>query len=228
MSATPLHSGILLLPTIIIEAILGIATGIIMHRTGRYQELIWVGVILQTIGNGLFIHFGARSSITEIVIFQLIAGIGAGMLFTPPLIAIQALVSQDETATAISTLGFIRNLATACSVVIGGVVFQNGMDLQTTNLSHAGLSTEIVHDFSGGAAAANILVVNTIKDPLQQFAIKGAFAWSLRNMWIMYTCVSGIGIVASVFITKNFLSREHTETRTGLKKDQAPAPSPTA
>ena len=207
---------------------MGIAVGVIIHRTGRYQELIWIGPVLLTIGNGLFIHFQVSSSTAEIVIFQIIAGLGAGMLFEPPLIAIQALVSQDDTATATATFGFIRNLATSCSVVIGGVVFQNSMNLQAGKLMRAGLPMELSREFSGRAAAANVILISSIKDAGQQRAVKDAFAWSLHNLWILTTCISAVGIVASAFVTKDVLSKEHTETITGLKrekKDEASVPS---
>ncbi|KAL6720049.1 hypothetical protein ACLMJK_001970 [Lecanora helva] len=219
-SASPLRSGVLTVPFIVAEASMGIATGVIIHRTGRYQELIWAGIVLLTIGNGLLIDFDVSSSIAKIVIFQLVAGLGAGMLFEPPLIAIHALVSQEDTATATSTFGFVRNLATSCSIVIGGVVFQNGMDLQAPNLKRAGLSTDLVQEFSGRYAAANVMRIGTIQDPMQQIIVKRAFAWSLHNLWILTTCISAVGIIASVFITRDFLSKEHTETITGLVKEK--------
>ena len=221
MSAGPLRSGVLILPLIVSEAIMGIATGIIIHRTGRYRELIWTGVTFLTIGMGLFIHFGAATGTAELVIFQLMVGVPSGMLFEPPLIALQAEVSQDDTATATATFAFIRNLATSCSIVIGGVVFQNSMDMQFTQLRVAGLSTILTQAFSGHAAAANVMLVATVTDPLQNMVLKEAFAWSLRNMWILYTCVASLGVIASLFVTKQTLSREHTETKTGIKKEQS-------
>ncbi|HEU0048671.1 MAG TPA: MFS transporter, partial [Nitrososphaera sp.] len=43
--ASPLRSGILILPVIVTEATMGILTGVLMHMTGRYLEIIWVGTI---------------------------------------------------------------------------------------------------------------------------------------------------------------------------------------
>lgn len=57
---------------------MGIATGIIMHRTARYQELTRVGLIYVFLLTGLFAHFGAVSSLVEIVIYQLINGFRVG------------------------------------------------------------------------------------------------------------------------------------------------------
>ena len=217
--ASPLRSGTLILPMTITEACLAILVGVTIHRTGHYLPLIWAGVILITLGNGLFIHLGATSPTGEIFAFEVVAALGAGLLFEPPLIALQALVSQENTATATATLGFVKSLSTSLSIVIGGVVFQNGMELQGPKLEQAGLSANDTLLLSGKSAAANVMIVSSLTDPAQKLAVKTAFALSLRNIWIMVTSVAACGIIASVFIAKSVLSREHVETKTGLNLD---------
>ena len=201
---------------------MGIMVGFLIHRTGRYIEIMWVGTFLMTLGFGLFIHLNATSSVGEIVAFLFVAGLGSGLLFEPPLIALQAHVSQDDTATATATFGFSLNMAMSISIVVGGVIFQNSMQNRGSTLRAAGLTTDIVHKFAGDDAAANVMVISTIADAAQKLAVKEAFAWSLRNMWILYTCVSFLGIVASAFIEKRELSKEHVETKTGLIKKKNP------
>jgi hypothetical protein len=171
---------------------------------------------------GLFIQFKATTSLGTVVGIEIIEGIGAGLLFEPPLIAIQSMVSQDDTATATSTFSFVRSVGTCLSIVIGGVVFQNSMQLRGPFLQAAGLPTNLAQKFSGMDAAANVMLIRTIADPVHQLAVKEAFAWSLRNMWILCTSVSACGFVMSFFITKQHLKQEHTETVTGLKKEKVP------
>ncbi|KAL8754227.1 MAG: hypothetical protein Q9199_004495 [Rusavskia elegans] len=214
--ASPIRSGVLILPFILSETVMGIMVGLLIHRTGRYLELMWIGTLLMTVGFGLFIHLNVTSSLVEIVASQIVAGIGSGLLFEPPLIAIQAHVAQDDTATATATYGFTMNMAMSISIVVGGVIFQNSMQNRGSTLSAAGLSTEIVHKFAGDDAAANVMAISTVTDAAQKFAIKEAYAGSLRNMWILYTCVAFLGIVASIFLEKRELSKEHVETKTGL------------
>ncbi|KAL8649126.1 MAG: hypothetical protein Q9210_004586, partial [Variospora velana] len=176
-SASPIRSGVLTLPFILSETFMGITVGVLIHKTGRYLELMWFGTFLMTIGFGLFIHLDAASSLAQIIGFQVVAGLGSGLLFEPPLIAIQAHVSQADTATATATFGFILNLATSISVVLGGVIFQNGMRNRGAVLSAAGLSPELVQEFSGGDAAANVMAIAEIVDVAQQRVVKEAFAW---------------------------------------------------
>lgn len=221
LEASPLHSGVLVIPLTVGEALSGITVGILIHQTGHYLGVIRVGAAMCTLGTGLYIMFSATSSLAMIIGLQIITGIAAGLLFEPPLLALQALVSQEDTATATATLGFVRNLATSFSVVIGGVIFQNGMDMRVPSLTlpPVNLPSNISNTLTGGLAAANVMVVGTLMDPTQKMAVKEAFAWSLRNMWIFYTCVAALGAVASVFIHRHVLSKEHVETKTGLKKE---------
>lgn len=217
-----MRSGVLILPLVLAEAFSGMITGIIIHRTGKYLQLIWIGMALMTVGNGLFINLGASSTLGEIVGYQIVSGVGAGLLFQTPIIAIQAMVSQEDTATATATLGFIRNMATACSIVIGGVVFQNSMSKMKGSLLASGMSETLAEKLTGPSAEANIEYIKDIDNPAQVLAVREAFAWSMRNMWILYTCMSALGLVFSGFILKTRLNKEHVETVTGLNREKRP------
>lgn len=216
--ASPLRSGILILPMTVTEAAVDIMVGILIHQTGRYREITWAGVTLMTLGTGLYINFRTDTSVARIVGFEIIAGIGTALLFQAPLISIQNTVSQADTATATATLGFIRNLATSLSIVLGGVVFQNSMAARQSSLAAAGLSESVLEALSGDQAAANVEIIQTIQDAAQRQVVQDAFAWSLRNMFIMYTCVAAVAMVASAFIKQRHLSTEHTETKTGIQQ----------
>ena len=175
---------------------------------------------LLTLGTGLYINFSANTSLAQIFGFEIIAGIGAGLVFEPPLIALQALVKQDDVASATATLGFVRNLATSISVVVGGVVLQNGMDEQQTGLRSAGLPESLVASFSGRSAVGNIDLIGKVSDAAWRGRIEAAFADSMRDIWILNTAVCAVGFVATVFISKAVLSKEHTETKTGIREKE--------
>jgi EmrB/QacA subfamily drug resistance transporter len=92
LGATPILSGVYLLPTAIALSIFSICTGITIRKTGQYRPIIWFGMFMMTLGTGLFIDLGAHSSWAKIIIYQVIAGIGVGPNFQAPLIAMQSLV----------------------------------------------------------------------------------------------------------------------------------------
>lgn len=212
-----MKSGVLLLPLIIGQSIIEILAGSLINYTGRYREFIWVGTVFMTLGTGLYTVFGTHTSIAMIVGLEIIGAIGPSLLFQAPMVAIQNSVSQSDTAAATASLGFIRSVSMALSVVIGGVVFQNSMDAQQSSLAAAGLSDSVLKALSGSQAAANVGIPQTIKDSVQREVVLDAFAWSMRNMFILYTCLSAVAMVAGIFIKHRKLSTEHAETKTGIQ-----------
>ncbi|KAM0806633.1 putative MFS multidrug transporter-like protein [Seiridium cardinale] len=215
--ASPLRSGILLLPLIVVQAVCELVAGFMIHRTGRYREFIWAGAVLMTLGTGLYIIFGANTSTAVVIGLEIVGAFGPALIFQAPVVAIQNTVSQRDTAAATSALLFSRSIAMSLSVVIGGVVFQNSMDSRHSSLVAAGLSESVLEALSGSQAAANVGITQTIQDPSQRQAVLEAFAWSLRNMFILYTALAATTVVASVFIKHTKLNEEHKETKTGIQ-----------
>lgn len=213
---SPVRSGVLLIPLILSNAGTSLFTGIVIHKTGKYRQLIWAGTVFLCLGDGLFIMLDAHTPIPKVIGLTIIFGLGAGMLFQPPLIAVQARTKQADVATATSTLSFGRNISTAISAIVGGVVFSNSMDAQHNKLIRAGLPSSVLEMLSGKHAAANVGLANG----QYQDVVRSAFAAGMRNMWIVYTALAAVGVVSGLFVGEGSLSREHTETVTGIKNEE--------
>ncbi|KAL6885757.1 major facilitator superfamily domain-containing protein [Trichoderma evansii] len=213
---SPFGAGVLLLPLIVTQAVIEIISGILIDRTGRYRGITWAGATLMTIGTGLYITFGSGTSVAKVVGLQIFGGLGPALLFQGPIIAIQSTVSQADTAAATASLGFIRNLAMALSIVVGGVVFQNSMDSRQSTLVAAGLSQSLIEALSGSMAAANVGITRTIQDASQRQVVLEAFAFSVRNLFTLYACLAAVALISSIFIKHQVLKTEHTETKTGI------------
>jgi MFS family permease len=221
LEASPLRSGLLLLPFIVTGALAGVACGVVMHKTGSFRPIIWIGTLLLTLGCGLFIAFSATTSTATTVGFLVIGGLGSGVLFEAPLIAIQSQVEQSDVASATATLTFIRNIAVSVSTIVGGTIIQNSMDAQAGLLRNAGVPQHIRELLDGEHALANVMVPSTLgNNPAWELAAKQAFAYAMRNMWITYTVLAFLSFVASIFVESAVLGTEHVETVTGLKDDK--------
>ncbi|KAG9946338.1 putative major facilitator superfamily transporter, partial [Aureobasidium melanogenum] len=219
--ATPLLSGVYILPQALSLSFASMATGIFIRKTGQYLPAIWFGMTFLVLGFGLFIDFTANSSWAKLIIFQIIAGIGIGPNFQAPLIALQTGVQPRDIATATATFGFVRQIFTSISVVIGQTVYQNQMNSKTASLV-AALGPKVADQLTGGGAGANTQLIDSLPRGQKQVA-QTAFAQSLHPMWIMYTCFAALGLVVSLFIKKKELSKKHTETKTGLDAQRANA-----
>lgn len=191
-----------------------------------------------TLGFGLFIDLEDKADWPKIIIFQIIAGLGVGPLFQAPLIALQNFVQPRDIASATATFAFIRNIATSVSVVIGSVVFQNEMNKKASTLV-AALGPQLAGELSGGSAGASVGIVKALPSA-QRAVARRAFQQSLRTMWMMYGMYSdapssnlaisslhvsvafaAAGLLVSLLIKHQSLSKEHQVTKTGLAEEEA-------
>ncbi|KAH8596637.1 major facilitator superfamily-domain-containing protein [Bisporella sp. PMI_857] len=219
IGATPLLSGVYLIPFALTLSLVSGGTGIFIKKTGNYLPPIRFGMTVLALGMGLLINLGPTANWAKIICYQVVAGIGVGPNFQSPLLAIQSRIAPSDIATATGTFGFIRNLSTSISVVIGSVVFQNEMNKKRGRLI-AALGPEAASRLSGGAAGSNIEFADQLP-PEQRAVARTAFNESLQRMWIVYVAFAGLGILVSLFVRRNVLSREHQVTKTGLQAEEA-------
>ena len=215
---SPIMSGVYLMATAVALALTSILTGIFIKKSGMFLPPIFFGMFMMTLGYGLFIDFDAKSSLTKIIIFQIIAGLGIGPGFQSPIIALQAHINPRDIGTATATLGFVRQLATSTSVVIGEVVFQNQMKKKAPMLIKA-LGPELAQKLGGSSAGANTQIIDQLA-PGPRAVVRVAFADSLQPMWAMYCAFAGAGLITAFFIKRKVLSSKHEETKTGLEAEK--------
>jgi hypothetical protein len=196
---SPVRSGVLLMPMVVVQALVGVAVGGIIFRYGWIRHIIWIGMALSTVGFGLFITLGPTTSLPNLVAIEVVAAMGIGAVFQAPLIAYQAAVDTADMAIATALFGFVRSLSTSISVVIGGVVFQNTIQGYSDRLSAVLGNSSLAEDFSAVNATSSVLIVHTL-DSLQQDAVKAAYVAGLREMWKMYAGIAGCGLVAALLM----------------------------
>ncbi|KAI0397468.1 MFS general substrate transporter [Xylariaceae sp. FL0594] len=215
VGASSLLSGAYLLAFALPLSFVSGFTGIWMKKTGQYLPPIIFGMVFLTLGFGLFVDLGAKVNWAKLVVYQIIAGIGVGPNFQAPLIALHSGVHPQDIGAATSTFQFIRQVATSISIVIGGVVFQNAMQRQYPTLAKQ-LPPQIADRLTGASAGASVGLVASLPGEQGRVA-RGAFWIGLREMFIVFTAISAVGLFISPFIGNRKLSDQHTEYKTGLQ-----------
>ncbi|KAA8645956.1 hypothetical protein EYZ11_011197 [Aspergillus tanneri] len=212
--ANPIMSGVYVLPMVLSLSVVSAAVGVVIKLTGRYHELIVVGMCLMTLGYGLLIDLKYYASWPRIIIYQIIGGIGTGPNFQAPLVALQANIHRADVAAATATFSFLRQASSAISIVLGTVVYQNILGQQMPHLVDslgADMARAVTKTFSGSHG-------NLIKSlpEGQKTVVLNALTFTLSRMWIFYTAIAGFGFLVSLFIRPVELSQAHTITKTGL------------
>ena len=217
LNAPALLSGVWLLPYAGAMALAATFTGAICSMTGRYMELIWIGFIFLTLGFGLLIDLDTTRDWTKIVIFQIVAGLGVGPNFQALMIGLQSGVSPQDIATATAAFGFDRNLASSVGIVVGGVLFQNGVQKNAVLLQQSlGAGADL---FLGGGAIAAVGTVKTLPDA-QKEVVNGVFQQAIKEIWYFAVAFAGVGLLVILAVKKSVLSKEHIEVKTGLDAEE--------
>jgi MFS family permease len=125
LGANALVSGVHLIPLIVACSLSAACTGAYIQKTGTYLPITYIAHVFLCLGTGLLISVRVGESLTKLIIFQIITGIGVGMNIEPPLIAAQAAMTVMDTAVIQATMTFMRSLATTVAVVVGGVIVRN-------------------------------------------------------------------------------------------------------
>jgi len=114
-------------------------------------------------------------------------------------------------------LGLTRQLFCLISVILSGVVFQNGMQSQSEILRMQ-VGSVVASEFIGKAAVANVLLIQGL-DVTKKMAVRNTFAASLKKMWILFACTAATGLICSIFIQRRSLSKSYTIVKVGLPEN---------
>ncbi|OTA53946.1 hypothetical protein K449DRAFT_417154 [Hypoxylon sp. EC38] len=219
LGASPIMSGVYLLPVAVTLCVMSSLTGVYISKSGRYRPPIYFGLAVMILGTGLYINLQAYPSWPRIIIYQIIAGIGIGPVFQAPIVAVFSLTKPADIASAAATFLFVRDVATAMSVVFGGVIFQNRMAAQSAKIE-AALPSDLALQVLRGEASGALNIIPTLPEEQRQIVV-GVYNESLRIEWIFYTALGGVGLILSMLISKQVLSREHKIHKTGLETQEA-------
>ncbi|KAL4862684.1 major facilitator superfamily domain-containing protein [Aspergillus spectabilis] len=189
LQVSPIRSGLYLFALVLPLSATTLGSGLLVKKTGSYRPVIWVSGAVMLTGTGLFIDFNEKLNLVKIVLYQFVAGIGAGPLFQAPMIAFQAQLDEKDVATGNAALTFLKNLATSLSLVLGGVVLQGSASIGTA----AGGSGE----GTGSGGIADIAEGDTQG--------REGFMAGLRIMWVFYTVACVVMWTASFGIARGGL-----------------------
>lgn len=123
--ASPIHSGIMLIPLVVTQTITSFTSGFIVSKTGNYRVNLWFGFAVWTVACGLLSTISPTTSNAKLVGYQMLSGIGAGQTFQTSLIAIQASVKRSEMAVATGMRNFLRMLGGTVALAACAAILNN-------------------------------------------------------------------------------------------------------
>ncbi|CAK7223646.1 hypothetical protein SCUCBS95973_005250 [Sporothrix curviconia] len=164
--------------------------GAVSMYTRHYKWVSFFGGCLRVLGVGLMMRYRTTGSSTaQLVIPQIIQGIGGGMLTANLLVAAQQSVAHARVAIVTAVVLLIINLGDAIGSAVTGAVQQNlqGLLHHYVDPVVAGNATVATLVYEGGASAAELYPLGT---PVRD-AISAAWSANMHQL-LIGALVSGI------------------------------------
>lgn len=218
LDASPTRSGVMLFPIATTTVPFGVLAGILITVTGHYRAFHFLGFGLMTVACGLFTLLDQHSSTGEWVGFQLLFGVGAGIVFTSCLPAILAALPESEVATATATWTFLCSFGSIWGTAIPSAIFNSRVNALAGRVPDAAVRALLV---DGGAYERAAFLRSWALRPSVRRIVLGIYIDSLRTVWQVSIAFAGIGIPIALLV-KGLKLREELNTEFGLeeKKDQ--------
>ncbi|CAE6468598.1 unnamed protein product [Rhizoctonia solani] len=208
--ASPIRSGVDLFGIAFTVAPFAILTGVSAVVFKKYRPQNYVAWVMATIGLGLLSTIKADSSMAKSIGFQVIVGIGAGILYASTTFPVLAPLPVTLNASALALLAFIRTFAGTYGVAIGSSVLQTELGKR--------LPPQFSALFPGGTeiAFSAIPFIASLEEPLRT-QVREAFAESLAVLWRVFIGVAGAGFI-SVFLMREIPMSNETDERWAMEK----------
>lgn len=135
------------------------------------------------------------------------------MVLTTLLTAVQAPLTDKDTALSAGTWAFVRSFGAIWGVSIPAAIFNS----RASSLSH-----DVVNEVArkalarGGAYSHASRDFLSILDPITHDQVISVFTSSLRWIWIVATVLSGVSFF-SVFVEEEIELRKENDTEFGMK-----------
>nr|GAT49975.1 iron permease [Mycena chlorophos] len=215
--ASPVAAGVDLFGMTFTLGPVAVLGGLVVQKTSRYRQPMWVGWIAVLAGTILLSRLNENSARGTAYAFQIILGIGLGTIYVSSYFPVLAPILIEQNAPALAFFVFLRNFALIWGVTIGGSILQNKLS--------SGLPSDFVQQFPGGTQIAFgvIPLIPTLQNPLRD-EVRHAFASAFRTMWTVMAGVAAFGIISSLGMKRLPLhtsvdarwGREDTEERIKL------------
>ncbi|KAJ3889428.1 MFS general substrate transporter [Lentinula edodes] len=202
LGSSAIMSGIEMLPYSFGSSMLSIISGRVVTTTGKTRPTIWFGFVVMTLGYGLMIQLSDTSNRAEKELYLLVAAIGVGSLFQPPMIGEQnvtRLLSFVTHPPSFNTL----TISGSVGLSVGNVIFATDLKKRLRPVSGYDVSNKTVSELTN-----DIRNLVDIQPPSLRQEVIHAYTKSLATLWIVCTPMLFVGLVAVLCIRSYSLKRK--------------------
>ena len=212
LQSSPTRSGVQILPTVVAIIPFAIIGGLLLTKTGQFIPIHLVSFIIIVIAFGLFSRLDMNSSTAEWVVYQFVQAMGMGAVAGVLLPAVQAHLTEKDTAASTGTWGFIRSFGMVWGSAIPSAVFNNRFNQLAYRVSDESIRGLLVNGHAYEHATKSF--VSSLPEPVRTQVVS-VFSDSLKLTWYVGIAFAGLA-VPLVFLEKRIELRKELDTEFGI------------
>ncbi|KAI0341072.1 iron permease [Trametopsis cervina] len=191
--ASPTRSGVEFFGLAMTIGPMLIITGVTIARSQRYRPQLWLAWVLYLIAMGTMSTLHADTPLGKTIGYPVFMGVGGGILYAGTYFPVLAALPVTANAHALAFFAFCRYFAGVWGVTIGTAVLQTQLTKR--------LPSDFTSQFPQGVAIAYSIIPGIPELPEElQGQVREAFAESIAVIWQVMIGISGIGLLASLFM----------------------------
>lgn len=214
LEKTPIDSGVGLLPSAIGTLPFAMVAGTALSKYGHYRPWHFIGFALCALGYGLLTRLDSHTNAGYWAGIQILVAAGLGVLFTTTLPAIQAPLSESDTAVTTATWGFLRSFGGIWGVAIPSAIFNSQVNNLLPRLSDPALRARLA-DGGAYALASKEFIQSFNGDPELKATVVSIYVDALKLSWQIAIAFSLLGFVIALVI-KEIPLRQNLNTEFGI------------
>ena len=221
-NATPIISGVNILPNIISQLLAAVVASSLMSKLGYYQPWAVVGMALTSVGMGLLTTLAPATPARNWIGFQILTGAGRGMTFQGPFLAIQHAVDPRDVSVALGLLSFGQNFGGAVWMIVANAVFGQMLTSQLAQNAPGVHPADVVD--AGATAFRDVVPAASVPGVILSYAnsVDRVFYMGMALSIASFFCAFGLGWV-DIRKEKPSAAAEETEGATEVTDAQPPA-----
>ncbi|KAL7946832.1 hypothetical protein V8C42DRAFT_318898 [Trichoderma barbatum] len=177
------------LPTFVPQIAAALVSGSLAPQLGPLNPWVYIGCAFMAIGIGLYGTFDVNTSSAHWIGYQILPGIGFGMMAQMPVVAVQATLPTSQSPVGVSTATFSQFFGSAIFLAVSQALFANiFIDKLTVDIPGVDLQSLLL----GGSGAIRKLV-----PPDDLPVVLGAFNQALVGTFYLSAAASAAAIVIS-------------------------------
>ena len=160
LGSSATESGYQMLPLLVGLIASSVISGQVISRTGRYRWIVIASMAILAVGLFLMTNLRAETSLPQIWLWMVVAGVGIGPTLAAFTIIVQNAVPFSQLGTATSTLTFFRQVGGTIGLALAGTLFGSALLTETPRqLARVGVPQAIVDRFAAAGSTTGELSV---------------------------------------------------------------------